>query len=128
MDKTFDNVVKLIEAGFTKSEIDAMLMPIQAEPEPAEPSEKPEPTPEPEPVKEDPEQADPALESVVDAFVSKVLPETLAPYLDEVRASLGELTKAVQAKNINTMSTPTQTAEDMNDFLAAYINPPKQSK
>lgn len=117
MDKTFNNVVKLIEAGFTKSEIDAMLMPVQTDPEPAEPREKPEPTPEPEPVKDDPKPEEPVEAPAV--------PEVLSTFMDEVRASLTELTKAVQAKNISTMSTPTRSAEDMNDFLAAYINPPK---
>lgn len=122
MDKTFDNVVKLIEAGFTKSEIDAMLMPIQAEPEgasePVEPAAgSATPAPATEPVKDDPKPEKPVEAPAV--------PEVLSTFMDEVRASLTELTKAVQAKNINTMSTPTQSAEDMNDFLAAYINPPK---
>lgn len=91
----FDKVVMLIEHGFTKEEIDKIL-------------------PEDEPAAEtDPE---PAAAPAMDA---------LAGFMRELKSSVDELKKAVQAGNVNKITTSSQTVEDMNDILATFINPPR---
>ena len=86
-----EEVIKLIDAGYSKEDIDKMLQP---EPEP-----KPDPEPEPEP-KPDPE---PKAE----------------PEIDPVLKELQDLKKAVYAMNIMNSAQPEQKSVD--DILAASL-------
>ena len=99
-----DKILTLLEKGYTKAEIDAMIMTPAAPEEPA-PVDDPEPEKAPEP---------PA--------------EELTSFMSEIRQSMADLTAAVQAKNIQTNSVDTTRPEDLNDMLAAYINPPRVNK
>lgn len=111
MDKV-DKILTLIEKGYTKAEIDAMLMtPAEPEPEAA-----PEPLPEPEPEPAAEPEAAPAQETVQEQFTS---------FMEEMRSSMAALTAAVQSRNIQSNEVDTTRPEDLNDFLAAYINPPR---
>ena len=119
-----DKILTLLEKGYTKAEIDAMIMTPAAPEEPApvddpEPEKAPEPPAEPAPEKDIPSADDP---------VPKTLPEELTSFMSEIRQSMANLTAAVQAKNIQTNSIDTTRPEDLNDMLAAYINPPRVNK
>ena len=107
-----DKILTLLEKGYTKAEIDAMIMTPAAPEEPA-PADDPEPEKAPEP------PAEPAPE--------KDIPSADDP-VPEIRQSMADLTAAVQAKNIQTNSIDTMRPEDLNDMLAAYINPPRVNK
>lgn len=116
MDK-FDKVVMLIEHGFTKEEIDKIL----PEDEPAaetdpEPAAAPAAPKDPEPAPAPATEPEPAAAPAVDA---------LAGFMQELKSSVDELKKAVQAGNVNKITTSSQTVEDMNDILATFINPPR---
>ena len=114
MDKV-DKILTLIEKGYTKAEIDAMIMsPTEPEPEPAA---EPEPAPEPE--------KDPAPVVTADDPVPETMPEKLTTFMEEMRSGMADLKAAVQAHNIQTNEVDTTRPEDLNDFLAAYINPPR---
>lgn len=113
MDK-FDKIVMLIEHGFTKEEIEKILPDepaATAEPEPAAAPAEPEtePAAEPEP-----------------AAAPAAVPEAMTTFMQEIKTGLQDLTKAVQAGNVNKITAETQTAEDMNALLANYINPPRE--
>lgn len=118
MDK-FEKIVMLVEHGFTKEEIDRMF--------PAEPDAEPSAPAEPEPAAEPAAPAEPAAEPAEPAAPDAV-PEAMTDFMADIKKGLQELTAAVQANNIKTMSTNSNTAEDMNKLLAEYINPPKYNK
>ena len=88
-----EEVIKLIDAGYSKDEIDKMLQP---EPEP-KPKTEPDPEPDPEP-KTEPK------------------PE---PEIDPVLKELQDLKKAVYAMNIMNSAQPEQKSVD--DILAASL-------
>ena len=77
-----EEVIKLIDAGYSKDEIDQMLQP---EPEP-KPDPEPEPKPDPEPKAE--------------------------PEIDPVLKELQDLKKAVYAMNIMNSAQPEQKSVD----------------
>ena len=77
-----EEVIKLIDAGYSKEEIDKMLQP---EPEP-KPDPEPEPKPDPEPKAE--------------------------PEIDPVLKELQDLKKAVYAMNIMNSAQPEQKSVD----------------
>ena len=109
-----EKTVSLIEHGYSKEEIAEILGTAQAEPEAADPAPEPEPAPadpapEPEPATEpEPAPADDGVKNM----------------LGTLQKSISDLTAAVQSNNIRTMSTNTNTVDDMNKILASYINPP----
>lgn len=88
-----EEVIKLIDAGYSKDEIDKMLQP---EPEP-KPEQNTEPKPEPKPD-------------------SEPKPE---PAVDPVLKELQDLKKAVYAMNIMNSAQPDQKSVD--DILAASL-------
>lgn len=118
----FDKVVSLIEKGYTKAEIDAMLM------TPAEPAEPAAPAPDPvePPAAPEPEPAEPA-ENEPQGPAVPVIPEGLQSFMDTTTKALQDLTAAVQASNIRTSSVDTTNVEDLNKILAGYINPPQNN-
>ena len=88
-----EEVIKLIDAGYSKEEIDKMLQP-EPDPEPkAEPKKEPDPEPKTEPKKE--------------------------PEVDPVLKELQDLKKAVYAMNIMNSAQPEQKSVD--DILAASL-------
>ena len=88
-----EEVIKLIDAGYSKDEIDKMLQP---EPEP-KPKTEPDPEPDPEP------KTEPKAE----------------PEIDPVLKELQDLKKAVYAMNIMNSAQPEQKSVD--DILAASL-------
>lgn len=114
-----DKILTLLEKGYTKQEIDAMILtpkdPAEGEPAAADPA----PTPaEPEPVN-DPEPA-------AEPSPSETLPiGELTGFMQELRQSIADLTAAVQSSNIKNNSIDTTLAEEQEKLLAAYINPPR---
>lgn len=111
-----DKILTLLEKGYTKAEIDAMLAPADPapaadpEPQPVEPATEPEPEP-----------AAPAA--------SETLPGELSGFMTELKQSISELTAAVQANNIRTSSVNTSSlAEEQDKILASFINPPDRVK
>lgn len=88
-----EEVIKLIDAGYSKEEIDKMLQP-EPDPEPkTEPEKEPDPEPKTEPKKE--------------------------PAVDPVLKELQDLKKAVYAMNIMNSAQPEQKSVD--DILAASL-------
>lgn len=103
-----DEILKLIDAGYTKADIDAMT----AEPAPAEEPAAPEPeqTAEPEAAQAPVQTAEPAQ------------PQTAGQ--DQILEALNRLTNTIIKSNIN--STVIQPAErTTEDALAEIISPPK---
>ena len=91
-----EQIIKMLDAGYTKEEIEKMT-----QPEP-EPKQEPEPKPEPEPKKEqEPKPAD-----------------------DPVLKELQDLKKAVYAMNIMQSSQPPK-AENVDDILAKALKEDK---
>ena len=93
-----EQIIKMIDAGYTKEEIEKMTQP---EPEPKQ-EQKPEPKPEPEPKKE---------------------PEP-KPASDPVLKELQDLKKAVYAMNIMQSSQPPKS-ESVDDILAKALKEDK---
>ena len=97
-----EQIIKMIDAGYTKEEIEKMTQP---EPEPKQ-EPKQEPKPEPEPKTEP--QPEPKPEAK---------PE---PAVDPVLKELQDLKKAVYAMNIMQSSQPPK-AENVDDILAKAL-------
>ena len=116
---TVDKILTLLEKGYTKQEIDAMILtpddPAEGEPAAADPA----PTPAvPEPVN-DPEPA-------AEPSPSETLPVgELSGFMQELRQSIADLTAAVQSSNIKNASIDTTLAEEQEKILATFINPPR---
>lgn len=92
-----EEVIKLIDAGYSKDEIDKMLQP---EPEP-KPKTEPDPEPDPEP------KTEPKTEPKAETVIYPVLKE------------LQDLKKAVYAMNIMNSAQPEQKSVD--DILATSL-------
>ena len=98
-----EKVFKLIDAGYTKEEIQAFEAPADPDPEvkeAPEAKETPEPAPEPKPQPNE---------------------------KDQILAALERLTNAVMQKNLN-VTTASTTKQDPGDILAKVIAPPKKEK
>lgn len=114
-----ERIHDLVKAGYTKAEIDAMILtpedPAESEPAAADPA----PTPaEPEPVN-DPEPA-------AEPSPSETLPVgELSGFMQELRQSIADLTAAVQSSNIRDASIDTTSVEEQEKILATFINPPR---
>ena len=106
-----DKILTLIEKGYSKQEIDAMLA---AEPAPAAEPEPPEEDPVPAADPEPPEENNGNNDNM----------QALTGFMEDLKKSITDLTAAVQAKNIQTNSVSTTQADDLNAILASYINPP----
>lgn len=105
---TLDQLLKLIDAGYTKTEIQAMEEFPPADETPADPA--PEETPAPEaPAPAQPAPAQPAQNTALQ---------------DPILQAINKLTDSIMAHNIN--QTVAQPAEhSIEDALAAIIAPPK---
>lgn len=89
----YDEIIKLLDAGYSREEILKM----------DEPAEDPKPAGDPKPA-EDPKPAD----------------EVLKGFADEVKTAIQELTKEITAANIMASRQP---AEQEEDVIAKIINP-----
>ena len=110
-----EDVLRLLDAGYTKAEIDAMLTPepvlvSEQEVETAPVEEAPVPETAPAPAEE--------------TSGNNELQETLSGFMADLQKSITDLTKAVQSKNIQTNTVATSTVDEMNKILETYINPP----
>ena len=103
-----DQIIKLIDAGYSKEEIAAMAKPAGAEPkEPVGGEPK-------DPAGDEPKETakEPVNPGSIDATIAKL--DSLSAKLDKYAESMAKL--AI----MNTQQPPKQ---DMNDFLASIINP-----
>lgn len=104
-----DEILKLIDAGYTKADIDAMT---------AEPAAEPEQTEEPETAPA--QSAEPAAQTPAQTAE----PAAQATGQDQILEALNRLTNTIIKSNIN--ATVTQPAERTpEDALAEIISPPK---
>lgn len=101
-----DERLALINAGYTREEIEAFESE-EAEPAPA-PEQQPAPEPEQKPEPEAPAPAPAAQDPILEA--------------------INKLTSAIMAKNLNTTTAETLTAQTTQDILAKVIAPPKPQK
>lgn len=100
-----ENILKLVDAGFTKEEILALAgtaQPEEAEPPKNEPAPQPEPEPAPMPVP----QPDPNQERY-----------------DQLLEAMQKLTGAIQAGNILNSSNREEPQLSAEDILAEVVNP-----
>lgn len=101
-----EKVFKLIDAGYTKEEIQAFEKPADPEPETKDP---------------EPEQKE------APAAKDEPAPAPAAQNNDQVLAALNRLTDAIMKKNLN-VTTAETTKQDTADILAKVIAPPKKEK
>lgn len=112
---TFDQLMKLLDAGFTKQEIMALNGTPVPEPAPApQPEPEPDPAPAPQPEPEPAPQPEPA--------------PAPAPQNDQaaILAKLEELNQTIIRSNINNSRQP--ETESVDDILATIIRPTFKNK
>lgn len=106
---TYQELMKLLDAGFTKQEILAITGQLNAEPakapDPA-PSPEPEKAPEPEPAK----APDP-------------VPDPTQSAIDQLTAQVTKLTTLVQRSNILNSEQPEIKQQSAEDIIASIIFP-----
>lgn len=98
---TVEQILKLIDAGFTKEEIGAMTAPGTV-PAP-EPAQAPGPAPAPDEKK----------------------PENQPSETNDVTEALKDIKQLLQKMNISGMTMATKDVRNTDDILASIINPPK---
>ena len=108
---TVNEIMRLLDAGYTKEEIAALTS--DSEPAPEVKPEPVPPAPEPE-VKTDPE---PAPEPAADQTGAR---------LDALEKSIASLIKTIQVSNVNNkniQTLPTDSTKIVDDALASIIRP-----
>ena len=116
-----EDILALVRAGFTRSEILAMQTPA-AEPAPAEPQPDPEPAPAaPQP---DPEPAPAAPQPEPTPAAPQPAPAP-QPSNQDVLAAINNLTAAIQNINRNSAQQPGQNRITGDDVMAGFIRPPR---
>lgn len=118
---TIDDILNLTRAGFTKSEILALVNPQpespQNAPEQAQPAPEPEtPAPAPDPVPAEPAAPAPAPEAPA------------GPTTQDLMAAIQGLTAAMQSANRNMAQMPDQHQMTGEDVLAQIIRPPRANQ
>ena len=107
-----EDILALVRAGFSRSEILSMSQP--AEPAPAAPQPDPEPAPaapQPEPTPAAPQPAPAA--------------QPAQPSNQDVLAAINSLTAAIQNINRNSAQQPGQSRITGDDVMAGFIRPPR---
>ena len=108
-------ILKLIDAGYTKAEIQAMEEPeTGAAPDPA-PAPAPAAVPEKEQKQEEQKQEE-----------NKSIPEAPAagnPQIDALTKQIGSLISVIQKSNMMTSQQPAPPAQSAEDVLASIIRP-----
>lgn len=109
-----DEIITLVNAGYTKDEIQALEMP----------ENKPSPAPAADP-SEDPQ--DPPAAPPADPPAAPVLPSTdnadVTKYIAQLTAQVSSLTKQIQNSNLLAAQQPAQQKNSAEDILANLINP-----
>lgn len=116
----YSELMKLVNAGFTKQEILAITGQLSAEPAP-EPA-APDPVPEPEPAK----APDPVPDPVPDPEPAKApdpVPDATQSALDQLTAQVTKLTTLVQRSNILNSEQPELKQQTAEDIVASIIFP-----
>lgn len=109
----YDDIMKLVNAGFTAEQIQAMEEPAPApDPTPA-PTPAPDPAPAPTPAPAPDPAPAPAPAPVPD----------LSATLGAMQQTINQLAAAVQAGMLRTGQTGAPTVEDTPEILAHIINP-----
>ena len=107
-------ILALINAGYTKEEINAMELPETA----AAPDPNPNPNPNPEPA--------PAAEPEQETEAPKpepVKPNTVNPEIQALTKQITDLVSAIQKSNLLNTNQPEIHAESAEDILANIIAP-----
>lgn len=103
-----EDILKLIEAGYSKDEITALTAEVKTEVTPEvkaeEPAEQPEPKTEP----------------------AEVPSEGNDELLRQLTAEMAELRKQIQKRNLSETFTDTPKPERSQEILASLINPKKE--
>lgn len=116
---TYTEVLELIRAGYKKEEIDAMMAAEAPAGDPKEDAKKdPQPDPQPE-KKPDPAKADPEPENKTTA---KEESET-EKLIKALGLRLDNLTKSIQASNVNGIEGDGDKEQSADDIIAKLINP-----
>lgn len=115
-----EEIITLINAGYTKAEIQAMEQPAP-DPEPIAPAPAPKPEqPAPEP---EPDQEQPAPEPEQPALKNNSTDE-IAKYITALTAQVSSLTKQIQRSNLlNAQQPPAPEADSAEKILASIITP-----
>lgn len=115
---TVDEIIKLLDAGYTKDEISAMV--VNQEPQQFPTDQQPEQLPADQ--QPEPEQPEPANTDSVNAEVSALKDE-----LSNTRQQLAQLVKQMQANNLKTASVNILPESDLekktDDAMAELIRP-----
>ncbi len=104
-----ENIIKLLDAGYTKDEISALMNPAAPAEEPAAPAEEPAPEPA--------QAADP-----------EPAPAPQPAGNDQILEALNKLTNAIITKNLNATTAETAKEQTTTDILAKIIAPPRKEK
>lgn len=113
-----DDVIALSRAGFTKSEIMALVQPAPVSPQNAPEQAQPEPQPETPAPAADPQPAEPAAPA----------PAPAGPTTQDLMTAIQGLTAAMQGANRNQAQQPDQHAMTGEDVLAQIIRPPRMNQ
>ena len=119
---TQEDIIALAHAGFSRSEILAMI-----QPDPAAPQPEPQPAPDPAPAAPqpapDPAPAAPQPEPQPAADPAPAAPQQ--PSNQDVLAAINSLTAAIQNINRNSAQQPGQNRLTGEDVMAGFIRPPR---
>ena len=120
---TGDQVLKLLESGFTAEEIRKMQEPAPEPPKDPQPEQEPEPEPEPEPERQQETAPEPQKEPE---------PSETDKRLDALETSIAKLVKTLQESNLKNSSfnsDPADSLEAQTDrIMASIIRPETERK
>lgn len=106
----FDQIITLVNAGYTKAEIEAMTQPTAPAPEPA-PAPEHAPDPEPQTVSQPEPQQQPAVSDY-----------------DKLEGLLKQFIGIAQANNLNQSMPGTPQQRTTTDILSGVIAPPERNR
>lgn len=111
---TYQELMKLVNAGFTKQEILTITGQLTAEP-----AKAPDPVPEPEPVK----APDPATDPEPAKAPDPVQQDPTQSAIDQLTQQVTKLTTLVQRSNILNSEQPEIKQQSAEDIIASIIFP-----
>ena len=114
---TYTEVLELIRAGYKKEEIDAMMAAETPAGDPKEEKKDPQTDPQPDPQSE--KKSDPEPEKKITA---KEESET-EKLIKALGLRLDNLTKSIQASNVNGIEGDGNNEQSADDIIAKLINP-----
>ena len=106
-----DQIIKLVDAGYTKEEIQQMMQPSP------EPAKKEEPAPEPEPAKKE----EPAPEKKPEPEPFDTQPFNAA--IDEMTKAMNAMNVKLQKMALSMYEAPGQPERTVSDIIAKIIDP-----